>query len=66
MKGEEGMFIREKVLRVRTVSGREREYRYYYLVENVRKKGKVKQRVIRYLGRKVPGVSDLEGGFKGE
>ncbi len=28
--------------------------RYFYLVEDYRKDGKVKQRVVKYLGRKIP------------
>ncbi len=39
-------------IRVRTVNGTN----YYYLVENHRVAGHVKQRLIRYFGKTLPGV----------
>jgi hypothetical protein len=43
------VFIRKKVYR----RGVGRVYSYFYLVKSIRDKGKIKQRVVKYLGRKV-------------
>ena len=50
------MFIRTK-----TIQGKE----YYYLVESYRLGGKVKQRVIKYIGRGKPSPQDLENIIRG-
>ena len=43
------MFIRKKIIKGQT---------YYYLVESYREGGKVKQRVIKYLGGMKPTIMD--------
>ena len=40
-------YLKMAFIRKKTIYGNE----YYYLVKNIRKKGKVKQKVIRYLGK---------------
>ena len=44
------VYIRAKVVRGKT---------YYYLVRSVRDEGKVKQIVLKYLGKEKPGVEEL-------
>ena len=45
------MFIRKK-----TVNGRQ----YFYLVKSVRREGIVRQKVVEYLGARMPGKKQIE------
>ncbi len=48
-------FIRSKLILKRLKNGTIARYKYYYEVESEKKGGTVKQRHIRYVGKRAPG-----------